>query len=99
MAALAYLLLPVTGLFAYAKGATQRLRFHGLQAIVFGTVWPAVLYICAYVGPGVTQAAFAVGAAIWIALMITAAIGRDLRIPLIGRVLERWAATAPAGTD
>ncbi len=95
MAALAYVLLPVSGLIAYFRGRTARIRLHGLQAVFLGAVWPAVLYACAAVSPGATQAAWIVGGVVWLALMGTAAAGRDLRLPLIGRALERVAASSP----
>jgi uncharacterized membrane protein len=99
MAALAYLLLPVTGLCAYLKGSNERIRWHGLQAIVLGVVWPAALYAGAWISPGVTQAVFVVGAAIWLALIVATALGKDVPLPLIGGWLRRAASVPPAGVD
>lgn len=104
MAALAYVLLPVSGLVAYLKGASQRLRFHGLQAIFIGLIWPLALYACTYLSPGATQACFAVGGVVWLGFLAAAAFGADPRIPLVGAALQRAAladprAAAPQGEE
>ena len=95
MAALAYVLLPVSGLIAYLKGSSPRIRFHGLQAILLGLLWPLALYACAYVSPGATQACFAVGAVVWVLFAGAAAFGADPRVPLVGGSLRRAAAADP----
>jgi uncharacterized membrane protein len=95
MAALAYLLLPVTGLFAYFGSASPRVRFHGLQAILLGLLWPAGLYGASAVSAAATRAAWAAGALVWLGLMFTTAAGLDPRIPVVGRWLRRAAAQAP----
>ena len=102
MAALAYLFLPVSGLFVYLRGANARVRWHGLQAIFIGFVWPVALFACTYASPGVTQAGFVLGAAIWIGFLVATAAGKDPRIPLVGIALRRAAAGDPrvsAGID
>jgi uncharacterized membrane protein len=95
VAALAYLFLPVSGLIAYLKGSSTRVRWHGLQAITLGLVWPLALYACTYVGPGATQAVFAVGALAWVAFGLLAAFGMNPRLPLLGGALRRAAAHDP----
>ena len=91
MAAFAYVLLPITGLVAYLTGADGRARFHGLQAIAIGLLWPVALYIAA-LGPAVAvQAVFVVGALVWFGFLVATLLGRDPRLPLIGRSLERLA--------
>ena len=95
MAALAYVLLPVTGLIAYLKGPSRRMRFHGLQAIAIGLLWPVVLYACTYAGPGATQAAFALGGIVWLGFLVLAAFGLNPRVPLLGPALWRAAAEDP----
>lgn len=95
MAALAYVLLPVTGLLAYFRGSTERIRWHGLQAIALGAVWPAVLYACAWVSPGATQVAFVAGAVLWLGLLASTALGKDVALPLIGEWLRRAANSVP----
>jgi uncharacterized membrane protein len=99
VAALAYVLLPVSGLFAYLKGASQRMRFHGLQAIVLGLAWPLALYACTYAGPGATQAAWAVGAVAWVALGLATAFGANPRIPGVGGALWRAAEHDPRASE
>ena len=91
MAALAYLLLPVSGLLAYSLGSTPRLRFHGAQAVFLGLVWPLALYACSFVSPFLTQLAFVAGVAAWLWLSVATATGRDPRLPLVGEYLWRAA--------
>ena len=102
MAALAYLFLPVSGLAAYLMGRSERTRFHGLQAIALGLAWPAALYGCTYLTPGVTQVCAAVGGLAWLGFLLGAGFGRDPRIPLLGRYLQHVAQDDPralAGTQ
>jgi uncharacterized membrane protein len=94
VAALAYSLLPVSGLLAYFKGSTVRVRFHGLQAILFGAVWPVLLYAATWTRPVVTQLVFVGGLLTWLTLIVSAAIGRDWELPVAGRRL-RLAAEPP----
>jgi uncharacterized membrane protein len=96
VAALAYVLLPVTGLIAYVKGSRVRTRLHGLQAIVLGLVWPAALYAASTVSPGGTQLVFVVGAVVWLFLVVAVALGRDPVLPGLGRLLRWAAASGPA---
>ena len=95
MAALAYVLLPVSGLIAYLKGRSARMRWHGLQAIALGLSWPAALYACTYLTPGATQVCAAAGAIVWIGFLAAAGLGADPRIPIAGRYLERAAHDDP----
>ncbi|HEY7876484.1 MAG TPA: hypothetical protein VIG64_15320 [Actinomycetota bacterium] len=95
MAALAYLFLPVSGLFAYLTGTTPRARLHGLQAVVLGLTWPVALYACTYVSAGATQACWIGGALVWLAFMVAAALGADPRIPFLGKGLARVARADP----
>ena len=95
MAALAYLLLPVTGLIAFLTGRNGRVRAHGLQAIVIGLLWPVALYAAALGPPVAVQAVFAVGLLVWLAFLVATALGRDPRLPIVGtRLFE----LATAGT-
>ncbi len=95
MAALAYAILPVSGLVAYLLGSNRRIRFHGLQAIVLGLVWGAALYAASAVAATATQVVFAAGAAVWLLFVFLTAIGRDPRLPLAGRPLEEIAEADP----
>ncbi len=95
MAALAYLLLPVTGLAAYLLSNSPRMRMHGLQATRVGAAWPAAIYAGSAVSAAGARIAFAAGALTWIALLVGTALGKDPRLPVIGRHLERAAAEPP----
>jgi len=92
MAGLAYLLLPVTGALAYFNGQKARTRFHGLQAVLLGVLWPAALYAGSAISPDATFVVAIGGAVIWLGFMLIALIGRDPRFPLIGKTLQRWTA-------
>jgi uncharacterized membrane protein len=96
MAGLAYLLLPVSGLIAYFNGTSGRIRFHGLQAILIGCLWPLSLILCSKVTPGATQVAFVVGALVWLALMVPAFFGADPRLPGLGKMLQNAAKEDPS---
>ena len=92
MAGLAYLLLPVTGALAYFNGRKARTRFHGLQAVLLGILWPATLYAGSAVSPDATFIVAVAGAVIWIAFMLIALLGKDPRLPLVGKTLQKWTA-------
>lgn len=93
MAALAYVVLPVTGLIAYLAGSDSRTRFHGLQAITIGLAWPVALYAASIGPPVAVQVTFVVGALVWFLFLVTTLAGRDPRLPAIGRYLELLSAT------
>ena len=97
MAALAYLFPPLSGAVAYWRARSERTRWHGLQSVVFGSVWPLLLYVAAHVYPGVTQVVWVMGAVMWIALMAGAAARKDVSLPGIGAWLRRAASHSPAG--
>ena len=92
MATLAYVLLPLSGIAAFLGGGSVRTRMHGLQAIVFGTVWPLALYGASEISPGATKAVFLVGALIWGVFLIGTLLGRDPMIPGLRGPLMRAAA-------
>lgn len=91
VAALAYLLLPVTGLIAFLTAADARVRFHGLQAIALGLVGPLLLYAASLVSERVTQVVFAAGVIVWLGYLMGALMGKDPRLPAISGALERTA--------
>lgn len=93
MTALAYLLLPLSGLVAFLTGGSARLRFHGLQAIVFGTAWAIALYVASWVATGATIAVALVGALLWVGLMGGVAMGRDPGLPFVAPAL--WKVATP----
>jgi hypothetical protein len=81
MAALAYLLPPVTGLVAYFTGSSLRTRWHGLQSIAFGLLWPALMFAGSAVSAGAAQLAFGVGTLVWLVLLAATATGMDPKLP------------------
>lgn len=91
MAAFAYLVLPLTGLIAYFSGSTPRTRWHGLQAIVLGAVWPALLYLASALNESLVLPVAAGGAAVWLLFLAGAALGRDPSLPLFGPKLRELA--------
>ena len=91
MAALAYLVLPVTGAIAYFSGQTPRTRWHGLQAIVLGALWPAAMYLAAAAGDALVAPVTIAGAAVWLLFLAGAAIGRDPSLPWLGPKLRELA--------
>lgn len=91
MAALAYLVLPVTGLVAYFSGRSPRVRWHGLQAIVIGALWPALLYLAAAANESLVLPVAAGGAVVWLLFLAGAAIGRDPSLPWLGQKLRELA--------
>jgi hypothetical protein len=96
MAALAYLLPPVTGLWAFARGADVRTKAHGFQSIVLGTLWPIGLYAGSWITPGATQAIFVLFAIAWLGLMLSAALGRA---PLAMGLARRIAGPEATGEE
>jgi hypothetical protein len=88
MAALAYLVPPLTGLWAFARGADVRTKAHGFQSIVLGALWPIGLYVGSWITPGATQAIFVIFAAAWLALMLSAALGRGVVAGGVARRIE-----------
>lgn len=91
MAALAYLLLPLTGLAAIVGARRARVCRHGLQAIVIGLLWPIALYGADALGPRAAQVTFVSGAILWLGFMIATATGRDPSLPLVGDALAEVA--------
>ena len=91
MTTLAYVLLPLSGIAAFLAGGSVRTRVHGLQAILFGTLWPLALYGASELSAGATKVVFAVGALIWGIFLVGTLIGRDPMIPGLRGVLTRAA--------
>lgn len=81
MAALAYVLLPLSGVIAFLIGPTPRVRFHGLQAIALGTLWAVAAYVASWIAPALTLGVFVVGAVGWLILLLTSLVGRNVRLP------------------
>lgn len=90
MAALAYLFPPLSGLIAYGLGSSERVRWHGLQSVVFGAAWPAAMYLGSAAGPLGTRIVFALGLLVWIGFFVVAGMGWDPQLPG-GRLLRPFA--------
>lgn len=82
-------------MFAYLKGSSARVRFHGLQAVVIGLLWPVALYAASVLSARVTQAVFLIGVVVWLGFLVAALVGRDPRLPVVSRSLVRWARMSP----
>lgn len=95
MAALAYLLLPVTGMIAYFGGGSARARFHGIQAVLYGVAWPALIYAASWIAETATRIVFVVGVLLWAVLIAATAAGKNPSVPGLARHVERWAAASP----
>lgn len=91
MAALSYLLLPVSGLIAFLTAADARVRFHGSQAIALGLVWPLALYAASVISTTLTQIVFALGALVWATFALAALAGRDPVLPGLAGILTEAA--------
>ncbi len=95
---LSYLLTWLTGLIFFFVDKRPEVRFHAMQAILFGVVWSVVSIITPAM-PGlirallyVVQFAFFV---VWIILLIQGFSGNHLKLPVVGDIAEQQAAKAP----
>jgi hypothetical protein len=95
MVALAYLLPPLSGLVSYLGGSTHRARWHGLQSVLLGLLWPGAMYLGSLLSPAASQLAALAGACAWIAFIAGTALGADPRWPGVGARLRALAAPAP----
>jgi hypothetical protein len=95
VAALAYLLPPLSGLAAYLTASSARVRWHGLQAVALGLMWPGALYLGAAISPGATQGVGLAGGAAWLVFLIGTAVGRNPRWPWLGAWLCYLASDGP----
>ena len=95
MAALAYLLPPLSGLVAYFSSGSERVRWHGLQSVLVGVAWPVALFGAALLSPGVTQAVALLGTLVWLTFLLGAAVGRDPALPGAGSRLRALAQEPP----
>jgi uncharacterized membrane protein len=95
MAALSYLLLPLTGTIVFFFGSDARARFHGLQAVIFGLVWPITLYAASALGETATRLTFGLGAILWLAVLSLTAAGRNPSLPGLRPLLRRWSLGSP----
>jgi uncharacterized membrane protein len=91
---LSYVFTWLTGLIFFLVDKRPEVRFHAMQAIVFGVFWTLVWVVRPYMpGPirgllGVALLAFLVG---WFVLMIQAFQGKHFKLPVIGDFAEQQA--------
>jgi uncharacterized membrane protein len=95
MAWLAYLLPPVSGFIAYSTGRSSRTRFHGLQAVWIGFVFPIALYGASWITPTVTRAVLVLELLVWFVYLVGSAIGKDPLLPVVGHLSKRAASSRP----
>jgi uncharacterized membrane protein len=86
VAALAYILLPVSGAFAFFLARSRRVRFHGLQAIVYGVTWPALLYAASALSSAATVVVAIAGAVGWAFMILLTALGANPKLPGLERL-------------
>jgi uncharacterized membrane protein len=93
MAALAYLIPPLTGLWVFLRGDDVPTRAHGFQSIVLGFLWPLALYAGSWITPGATQLVMLFFGIAWLALLLSAGLGRGVLVPAVVERLERESST------
>lgn len=93
VAALAYVLLPLTGTCALLLARSARVRLHGAQAIVVGLGWGGALYGASLTSAAVTRVVWGIGALVWVGLLIGTALGKDPVVPGLRGLLEAATAT------
>ena len=81
MRAFAYVLPPISGMAAYLSSNDARTQAHGLQSVVLGGVWPLALWLASVISATATRAIFICFLVLWVAMLLTAALGRDVMIP------------------
>jgi len=93
---LSYVLTFVTGLIFFLTDKRPEVRFHAMQAILFGAVWFAVGVLNSIISAFLidlllllVSIAFFV---VWIVLMIQGFSGRHFKLPVLGDVAEQQAA-------
>lgn len=107
---LCYVLGLLTGLIFYLIEKTNRtVRFHAAQSIVFSIAWVVVWVVLAVVGLVLSQISYALGNLfgivsllvwlglfiVWVVLLIKGYSGERWKLPVIGDIAERMAASDP----
>lgn len=105
---LCYILGLITGLIFYLIEKTnQTVRFHAAQSIVFSIGWVVVWVVLAVVGLVLSQISYALGNLfgivsllvwlglfiLWIVLLVKGYSGEKWKLPVIGDIAERMAAS------
>ena len=92
---LSYVLTFITGLIFFFTDKRPEVRFHAMQAILFGAVWFAVNILNSIISATVIDLLlFLVSIAffvVWIVLMIQGFSGRHFKLPVLGDIAEQQA--------
>jgi uncharacterized membrane protein len=96
---LSYVLTFITGLIFFFTDRRPEVRFHAMQATLFGATWLVVNLLNSFISSVVislllvlVSLAFFV---LWIVLMIQGFTGRHFKLPVLGDLAEQQAAKAP----
>jgi len=93
---LSYVLTFITGLIFFFTDRRPEVRFHAMQAILFGATWAAVSILNSIIAVTLIDLLlFLVSLAffvVWIVLMIQGFSGRHFKLPVLGDVAEQQAA-------
>jgi uncharacterized membrane protein len=71
------------------------MRFHGLQAVWIGFIFPLALYVASLLTPAVTRVVAVLEVLVWLGLVVGTAIGRDPALPFVGPLSKRAATSRP----
>jgi uncharacterized membrane protein len=91
---LSYVATWITGLIFFLIDRRPEVRFHAMQALVYGVLWLAFWFLWRFTsGPlqallSLVQLAFLVG---WVVLLVQGFQGRHFKLPVIGDFAEQQA--------
>jgi uncharacterized membrane protein len=93
---LAYVLTIITGIIFLLTDKRPEVRFHSMQAILFGIVWVVISFLSSAVRLGLLSVLLWLASigmfVLWIVLMIQGFQGNHFKLPIIGDLAEQQAA-------
>ena len=93
---LAYVLTFITGIIFLLTDKRPEVRYHSMQAILFGVVWLVISLAGRYIGIGLLGLLFWLASiamfVLWIVLMIQGFQGNHFKLPVLGDLAEQQAA-------
>ncbi len=93
---LAYVLTFITGIIFLLTDKRPEVRYHSMQAILFGVVWLVISLAGRYIGIGLLGLVFWLASigmfVLWIVLMIQGFQGNHFKLPVLGDLAEQQAA-------
>jgi len=93
---LAYVVTIITGIIFLLTDKRPEVRFHSMQAILFGIVWVVIGFLSSGVRLGLLSVLFWLASigmfVLWIVLMIQGFQGNHFKLPIIGDLAEQQAA-------